>query len=157
MVTIDSKQGDLHIKYDPRYETLETKYGHDEWTFTIRANVSTLVPASVPVSSDGLSDSVDLQPSSTVELPSVERMVEFLSSKPNYRHDSAGVQEHFLGRIIRSRGPDQQLYHSLATVVRNARDSISEKHEGEWLSPGKRRIEGLKPVKIFEFIKKTNL
>lgn len=152
MVTIDSKQGDLHITYNPSYE-FEINYGHDEWIIKIRKNAS----SSVPASSNELSDNVDLQPSSTMELPSVEKMVEFLASKPNFRHDSAEVQEHFLGQIIRSRGPNQQLYHSLATIVRNARDSISKNHDGEWTSPGKRRIEGLKPVKIFEFIDKTNL
>ncbi|WMW26004.1 hypothetical protein RE474_04595 [Methanolobus sediminis] len=85
------------------------------------------------------------------DLPSVEEVTNYILTKPDYKHDSIELQTHFLGRIIKSRGAHQKLYQTFAGITRNARDAIEKKYQGTWITPNKRRVEGQRPVTIYEF------
>lgn len=94
---------------------------------------------------------------STQELPSVDDVVEYMQTKPNFKHDTIELHTYFLGRIIKSRGDEQSLYHSFATIIRNARDRIEQDYQGTWTYPTKRKVEGHRPVRVYELdVSKTN-
>jgi len=95
-------------------------------------------------------------PLTRTKSPSVDSIVNYITSKPNFEHDNADLQEHFFNRILKSRGEDENLYFSFAAKVRKAKNNIENENDGRWESNVTRKVANRTHVKIFTFKKDEN-
>lgn len=87
------------------------------------------------------------------QLPTKEDVRDYITSKPDFEHNYADLQEKFLGRRIISRGADQKLYLAFDGIVRRAKEQIAKEHKGEWKIIGHIDL-GLKTrISVFKFVK----
>ena len=144
MVNFETKDNRIEIVYDSKTELLVGPiYNGIEWIIKIKNKES--------VNIQKVSES-KYETFSKDDLPTVDDIIKFIESKPNFEHDNAEIHEEFLGRVIRSRD-ETKLYHALATTIRKAKDNIEKKYNGKWESNKKRSLQNSKPVKVFTFNK----
>ena len=61
-------------------------------------------------------------------LPSVQKVVEFISSQDDFRHSTFDIMNHFFNRTFKARGITEGLYHDFLKLATEARNQIlSEK------------------------------
>ena len=98
-----------------------------------------------------------MQPSTSIKSPSVDSIVNYITSKPNFEHDNADLQKHFLNRILESRGKDKNLYFAFAAKINKAKNKIENENNGHWESNETKKLGEKRHVKIFTFkIDETN-
>ena len=92
-----------------------------------------------------------VHPSPITKSPSVNSIVDYITSKENFEHDNADLQEHFLNRILESRGEDKNLYFAFAAKVNKAKTRIELDHNGIFVSNETRELAKKRHVKVFIF------
>ena len=146
MASITHNIGNLEIKYDMELESLSIVSDRaGQWIINI-TNKPTEFNADVK--EDNFKHT-----NVKLDLPDLKSVVNFITSKPNFEHDNAEIQEHFLGRILESRGEDKRLYFVFANLIRKAKDAIESEFEGEWESTETRELGKKRHVKVFTFKK----
>ena len=100
-----------------------------------------------------VNDNEFVQPSTKIKPPSVDSIVDYITSKPNFEHDNAILQQHFLNRILESRGEDKNLYFAFAAKVNKAKAKIQNQNDGKWESNETRELGKKRHVKVFIFKK----
>ena len=134
--------GRILVVYDSKTELLVGPiYNGIEWIIKIKNKES--------VNIQKISESKH-ETFSKDDLPTVDDIIKFIETKPNFENDNAEIHEEFLGRVIRSRD-EPKLYHAFATIIRKAKDNIKTRYKGEWESNKKRSLKDSKPVKVFTF------
>ena len=149
MASITHNIGKLEINYDTKIESLSVVSERaGQWTINIIDRTVKTKTTTEQVRNK--------HTFYKTELPNVDVVINFIKSKPNFEHDNAEIQEHFLGRILESRGEDKKLYFSFANLIRKAKDVIEEEFKGKWDSRKTRKLANRVHVKVFEFIKDEN-
>ena len=87
-------------------------------------------------------ESVDLP------IPSDKEVIAYIVSKPDFAHHLFEIQKHFYGRMFKSRGPTQRMYHRTARQLRAVRERIEKEYEGRFVEK-----LGSKGLKRFTFKK----
>lgn len=129
MVSVAHNVGEFLIKYDPNVESLSVEsMGIGRWVINITNDEQI-----------------------RTKTPSVDSIIDYITSKPNFEHDNAVLHEHFLNRVIESRGDDKKLYFAFAAKVRKAKIKIESKYNGFFVITGTRELGIKKYVKIFTF------
>jgi hypothetical protein len=59
-------------------------------------------------------------------------IISYVTSQPKFTHDLFSVQEHVYGRIFRSRGAGQKMYHKTRRQLGLVQKKIEEIHGGEF-------------------------
>ena len=149
MASITHNIGKFAIEYDAEVESLSIVSNNaGQWTINIISpnhQKKTLVK-----------DNNFVQPVTRTKSPSVDSIVDYITSKPNFEHDNADLQQHFLNRILEARGKDENLYFSFAAKVAKAKDKIKLEHNGIFVSTETRKLAKKRHVKIFTFKKSDN-
>lgn len=65
-------------------------------------------------------------------IPSDEKVIEYITSKPDFSHDLFDVQTYFFGITFKSRGKEQRMYHRTARQLRMVRQVIEKQHDGKF-------------------------
>lgn len=131
-------------------ELIETRFnGVDEWTVKIQSKQQTKIESRV-------GEKIE-KPNiiSKVDLPDVEEIIDYITTKQDFEHDNAELHEHFLGKKINSRS-DRKTYFSFAVRISKAKEQIAQKYNGSWESLKKRDLGKRKRVKVFTFVKSNN-
>lgn len=146
MASITHNIGKIVIEYDAKVESLSVVSNNaGQWTINI---------ISENQQNENLVNDNDLkQLPIRTKSPSVDSIVDYITSKPNFEHDNADLQEHFLNRILESRGEDKNLYFSFAAKVNKAKQKIENKNDGRWESNETRELGKKRHVKVFIFKK----
>jgi hypothetical protein len=84
-----------------------------------------------------------------LEIPSRDKMEEYIRAQPDYQYSIEGIAKRFFGRDINSSESDsaERVLNGIRSKVRRIRDSIGESESGEW----KDTFDGR--YKIFKFVK----
>lgn len=148
MSNIKFLPGRIEIKYNENHEELiETRFnGVDEWIIRIQ-NKNLIQPETSIIELNETSNKPK-----KVDLPNKSEIIDYITSKSNFEHDNAELQEHFIGRILNSRD-DQKTYFAFDSRIRNAKDKIAETYDGNWESHETRELGTKKRVKVFTFVK----
>lgn len=106
------------------------------------------------VQSSQSSKPVPLTPISEVKekLPTKEEVVNYLSTKPDFEHNNADLQQKFLGRRINSKR-DQKLYLTFYEIVKRAKKQIVKEYGGEWKVTGHIDFGVYTRISIFKLVK----
>ena len=149
MVSITHNIGKLEIKYNTELESLSVVSEHPgQWIINITDKTT---------KRDTVLKEVNFKHTTVkLDLPDLNNVVDFITSKTNFEHDNAEIQEHFLGRILESRGEDKRLYFAFANLIRKAKDVIEEEFKGKWESRKTRKLANRVHVKVFVFTKDEN-
>ncbi len=86
------------------------------------------------------------------QLPTKEEVLTYLATKPDFEHNNADLQEHFLGRRLNSR-VDQKLYLNLFEIVKRAKKQIVKEHGGEWKVTGHIDFGIHSRISVFKLVK----
>lgn len=136
--------GRFEIIYDIDTESLSEEFNGDgQWTIKI----SKLKNKQIFLGVEDTTATQFIKP----DLPSVKDVEDFIMNKPNFEHDNAEIQEHFLNRALESRGADKKLYFAFVNIIRKAKENIAITINGNWESHGTRQLENRKHAKVFSF------
>lgn len=89
-------------------------------------------------------------------LPTVDDVVDYITSKPAFEHNTKELQEKFLGKGIRYRD-DPYLYGRFDTLIRNAKKIIMGKYIGTFVTNRIIPLQGKTHVKVYGFKKREEL
>jgi hypothetical protein len=84
-------------------------------------------------------------------LPSVEKVKQYILSLPSYKHTTFDVQEHFFGRTFKARGVTEGLYHEFLRLVTEARQQIEREKSGSFdfiLESGRHKVYRWMPTTV---------
>ena len=159
MAKLKTKQGLCEFEYDINSERIDIEFnGVDTWTFKINKTLSS-TPLNVVKSDVDTSFTIHEQIPFDATFPTLDEVINFIKQRPNYEYDSSEIQMKFFNKYLSSR-TDKRQYFALDSLIRKARDYISDDEGGEWLSTKYKGLSGRKNVKIFEFkkteVKETN-
>lgn len=148
MSNIKFLPGRIEIIYNENHEELiETRFnGVDEWIIRIQNKKLTQLETSIIE----LNETSNKKPK--IELPNIREIIDYITSKSNFEHDNAELQEHFLGTMLNSRD-DHKTYFAFDSRIRNAKEKIAKTHKGNWESHETRELGTKKRVKVFTFEK----
>lgn len=131
-------------------ELIETRFnGVDEWIVKIQSKHQTETKSYLGEKNEKSSII------SKANLPNIEKIIDYITTKQDFEHDSAELHEHFLGKRLNSRD-DQKTYFTFDARIRKAKEKIAQIHNGHWESQKKRKLETRKRVKVFTFVKSNN-
>ncbi|MCE8424492.1 MAG: hypothetical protein J5U17_01780 [Candidatus Methanoperedens sp.] len=88
-----------------------------------------------------------------VQLPTKDEVITYLSTKPDFEHNYADLQQKFLGKRLSSRGTDKKLYLAFDGIVRRAKDQIAKEHNSEWKVTGHIDLGFKTHISIFKLVK----
>lgn len=144
MASVTHNIGSLVISYNADVESLSVasdNVGH--WIIDIVSKKN---------KKETIANSNDfIQPLVKTKSPSVDSIIYYITSKPKFEHDNADLQEHFLNRILESRGEDKNLYFAFAAKVNKAKNKIELDHNGTFVSNETRELAKKRHVKVFIF------
>ena len=151
MSNIKFLPGRIEIIYNEKHEELiETRFnGVDEWIIKIQ-NKNLKQPETSIIELNDISNKTP-----RVDLPNIHEIIEYITSKPNFKHDNAELQEHLIGKVLNSRD-DYKTYFAFDARIRSAKEKITKTHVGNWESNETRVLGKRKRVKVFTFVKFNN-
>jgi len=65
-------------------------------------------------------------------LPPMEKVLEYVTSKPDFTHDLVEIQKHFFARKFESRREGKRMYHKTRRQLSLVRKTIEEKYNGKF-------------------------
>ncbi len=63
-----------------------------------------------------------------------DKVIDYITSKPDFSHDLLEVQRFFFGQVFKSRGKTKRMYHRTARQLRMVRKIIESRYEGVFVS-----------------------
>lgn len=88
-------------------------------------------------------------------LPNQEDVINFITSKEMFEHNTIELQEKFLGKRFPVR-EDPKLYTAFDNIIRKARKHITEKYNGVWDNRATKSYGRRTHVTIYRFKKSTD-
>jgi len=87
-----------------------------------------------------------------LEIPSRDKMEEYIRSQPEFQYSIEGIARHFFGRDINSAESDNaaKVLNGIRSKVRRIRDSIEKSDSGHWEDTFDGRYKTFKFVKSIE-------
>ena len=87
-------------------------------------------------------------------LPKIEEVIEYITTKELYKHDTVELQEKFLGKRVLAK-ENRKYFSSFDNILRRARKKIADKHNITWDKRETKSYDNRTHVTVYQIKKST--